>query len=66
MGLMTEPAWESNPGPLSSTDYHQENLRHLKKLQVEYCRNFSRLFRLSLILKYSNHLNTEHLNTGFI
>ena len=33
MGLMTEPAWDSNQGRLSKTDFHRENLRNLKKLQ---------------------------------
>lgn len=31
---MTEPAWDSNPGPMSNTDFHRENLHHLKKLQA--------------------------------
>ena len=39
MGLMTEPAWDSNPGRLSKTDFHQENLRHLKKLQQVRAKN---------------------------
>ena len=31
---MTEPAWDSNPGPMSNTNFHRENLHHLKKLQA--------------------------------
>ena len=34
MGLMTEPAWDSNPGSMSKTDFHHENLRNLKKIQA--------------------------------
>ena len=39
MGLMTEPAWDPNPGRLSKTDFHQENLRNLKKLQQVRTKN---------------------------
>ena len=31
---MTEPGWDSNPGSLSKTDFHHENLRNLNKIQA--------------------------------